>query len=344
VAVATLDVCAIAEDIANRPVSALPSFTASLWTTARLLSGTNDSPTENFAVTSMLTAVSDQRDMAGAQSKLIDAENRLEGRSPVIHPTVSLETWSDPILAILTGVRTALAVVVVWAIWFVTAWPSGPVAIIVAANVCSIIASMEQPARISLALAATILVATVPVFFTVFYLLPLASDFVGMALALAPLLLICGFVMAQPKIGAMGQLAAVYFTVGSNIDNVMTYNTVQFFNTSLAILLGIGVALVLFAIIFPETPSQALHLLRRQLCLRLSRFAAARESRLSSFAYALCDQAANVIARVKDESPATQQCYAMTMAALATAYSIDRLKRTLSGKKIDKNKKDERKK
>jgi uncharacterized membrane protein YccC len=331
VALAALNVCAIADDIASRSVSALPPSAAGLWITARLLSNTDESPTENFVVTSTLTSVSDQRDMVDAQSKLADAENRLEGKSRVIRPTVSLETWSDPIPAILTGIRSALAVVVVWAIWFVTAWPSAPVAIIVAANVCSLIASMEQPVRISVALAATILVATVPIFFTVFYLLPLASDFVGMAFALAPLMLMCGFVMAQPKIGAMGQLTAVYFTVGSNIDNVMTYNTVQFFNTSLAILLGIGVALVLFAIIFPETPSQALYLLRRQLRLRLSRFSAARESRLSSFAYALCDQAANTFARIKDESPATQQCYAMTMAALATAYSIDRMKRTLNG-------------
>ena len=46
---------------------------------------------------------------------------------------------------------------------------------------------MEQPVTISLALAATILVATVPVFVTVFYLLPLASDFISMAIALAPL-------------------------------------------------------------------------------------------------------------------------------------------------------------
>ena len=331
VAVAALNVCAIAEDIASRSVSGLPPPAAGLWITARLLSNTNDSPTENFVVTSTLTSVSDQRDMLDAEAKLTDAANRLEGKSRVIHPTMLLETWSDPILAILTGIRSALAVVVVWAIWFVTAWPSGPVAIIVAANVSSLIASMEQPVRISLALAATILVATVPIFFTVFYLLPLASDFVGMAFALAPLMLMCGFVMAQPKIGAMGQLTAVYFTVGSNIDNVMTYDTVQFFNTSLAILLGIGVALVLFAIIFPETPSQALRLLRRQLRLRLSRFSAARESRLLSFAYSLCDQAANTFARVKDESSATKQCYAMTMAALATAHSIDRLKQTLNG-------------
>jgi uncharacterized membrane protein YccC len=173
-------------------------------------------------------------------------------------------------------------------------------------------------------------VATVPVFVTVFYLLPLASDFVGMAFALAPLMLMCGFVMAQPKIGAMGQLTVVYFTVGSNIDNVMNYDTVAFFNTSLAILFGIGVALVFFATIFPETPSQALRLLRRQLRLRLSRFSAARESPLPSFAYALCDQAASTFTRVKDESSATQQCYAMTMAALTTACSIDNMKQALS--------------
>jgi uncharacterized membrane protein YccC len=331
VAAAALNVCAIAEDVASRSVSALPSFATSLWITARLLSNTNDSPAENFAVTSTLVSVSDQRDMFDVKAKLADAENGLEGKSRVIHPTVPLETWFDPILAILTGVRTALAVGVVSAVWFATAWSSGPVAIIVAANVCSLIAAMEQPVKISLALAATILVATVPVFVTVFYLLPLASDFVGMAFALAPLMLTCGFVMAQPKIGAMGQLTAVYFTVGSNIDNVMTYDTVQFLNTSLAILFGIGVALVLFAIIFPETPSQALRLLRRQLRLRLSRFSAARESPLSSFAYALCDQAANTFVRVKDEASATRQCYAMTMAALVTARSIDRLKRTLSG-------------
>jgi hypothetical protein len=127
----------------------------------------------------------------------------------------------------------------------------------------------------------------------------------------------------------MGQLTAVYFTVGSNINNVMNYDTVAFFNTALAILFGIGVALVIFAAIFSETPSQALRFLRKQLRFRLSRFSLARESSLSSFSYALCDQAASTFARVKDESPATQQCYAMTMAALTVARAVDSLRRAL---------------
>jgi uncharacterized membrane protein YccC len=324
--VAALSICAIADDVTGRSFSAPYS--------SRIkpipLSKTNDSPAENAAVTSALMSISDQRDIFDAEARLTEAEGRLEGKSDRTYPTGPLETWSDPIPAILTGVRTALAVVVTWAIWFVTAWPSGPTAIVVAVVVCSLIASIEQPVKISFALAATILVATVPVFVTVFYLMPLASDFVSMACAIAPLLLVCGFIIAQPKIGSLGLLTIVYFDVGSNIDNVMDYDTNQFFNTSLAVLFGIGVALVLFATVFPETPSQALRLLRKQLRYRLGRFSTDRQSTLSSFAYALCDQLATTFTRVKDEPSTARECYAMAMAAMSMGRAIDRLKRTLN--------------
>jgi uncharacterized membrane protein YccC len=328
--IAALSVCAIAEDVTGRSFSAPHSSIVSPWITPMLLSKTNDSPAENAAVTSALMSISDQRDIFDAEARLTEAEGRLEGKSDRTYPTGPLETWSDPIPAILTGARTALAVVVTWAIWFVTAWPSGPTAIVVAVVVCSLIASMEQPVTISFALAATILVATVPVFVTVFYLLPLASDFVSMAFAIAPLLLVCGFIIAQPKIGSLGLLTVVYFDVGSNIDNVMDYDTIQFFNTSLAVLFGIGVALALFATVFPETPSQALRLLRKQLRFRLSRFSADCQITLSSFAYALCDQLATAFTRVKDEPSIARECYAMAMTALSTGYAVDRLKRTLN--------------
>ena len=132
-----------------------------------LLSKINDSPAKNAAVISALMSISDQRDIFDAEARITEAEGRLGGKLDRVYPTGPLETWSDPIPAILTGVRTALAVVVTWATWFVTAWPSGPTAIVVAVVVCSLIASTEQPVTISFAFAATILVATVPVFVTV---------------------------------------------------------------------------------------------------------------------------------------------------------------------------------
>jgi uncharacterized membrane protein YccC len=330
VTVAALTLCALAEDITSRSASTPHSSVAFPWIRPGLLSKTNDSPAENAAVTSALMSISDQRNMFDAEADLTEAEGRLENKSCGTFPSMPLQTWSDPIPAILTGVRTALAVVVTSATWFVTAWPSGPTAIIVAVVICSLIASMEQPVTISFGLAATILVATVPVFVTVFYLLPLATDFVSMAFAMAPLMLMCGFIIAQPKIGPLGLLTVVYFDVGSNIDNVMHYDTIQFFNTSLAVLFGIGVALVLFATIFPETPSQALRLLRKQLRFRLSRFCADRESTLSLFAYSLCDQLATTFTRVKDEPSTARQCYALAMTALSMGYATDRLKTTLN--------------
>ena len=84
-----------------------------------------------------------------------------------------------------------------------TAWIV--LAIVVVAVLCSLLASLEQPDKISMAAAATVLIAAVPVFATQFYLMPLAVDFPSMAVALAPLLLACGFIMAQPRIGALGR-------------------------------------------------------------------------------------------------------------------------------------------
>jgi uncharacterized membrane protein YccC len=328
VTAAALILCATAEDITGRSAS-LEQSSVTNWEMPALLSNTNDLPAENAAVNSTLISISDQCHIFDAEAELTKAEDGLRGNSHGTLPSGPFETWSDPISAVLTGVRTALAVIVTWATWVITAWPSGPTAIIVAVVVCSLIASMEQPVTISLALAVTILVATVPVFVTVFYLLPLASDFVSMAFALAPLLLMCGFIIAQPKIGPTGLLTVVYFEVGSNIDNVMHYDTVQFFNTSLAVLFGIGVALVLFATIFPETPSQALRLLRKQLRFRLGRFSTDRQTTLSSFAYALCDQLATTFTRVKDEPSTARECYAVATAALSMGHAIDRLKGTL---------------
>src|SRR5258705_1474212 len=176
-------------------------------------------------------------------------------------PKIACALWSDPVPAVLIGIRSALAVGITCAFWFATAWPDGPIAFIIAAVVCSLLASLEQPDKISMALAATVLVAAVPVFATQFYL---------MAVALAPLMLTCGFIMAQPRIGPLGLLSTVYFAFASNIDNVMTYDAAAFLNSSLAILFGIAVAVVLFATFFPETPASAARRFRRQLVFHLS--------------------------------------------------------------------------
>jgi uncharacterized membrane protein YccC len=254
-------------------------------------------------------------------------------RKELPEPNVACRLWSDPVPAILTGIRSALAVVITSAFWFATAWPTGLTAVVVAANVSSLLAALEQPDKISMAAAGTVLIAAVPVFATQFYLLPLAVDFPSMAVALAPLMLTCGFIMAQPRIGALGLLSAVYFTFASSIDNVMTYDAVAFLNSSLAILVGIAVAVVLFATFFPETPAHAGRRFLRQLSVHLSDLTNARSCApaLPCYQRALFEQLGTTLARVKDEPKVAHECLTSAVAALSAAQAIGRLKSSLDG-------------
>jgi uncharacterized membrane protein YccC len=154
-----------------------------------------------------------------------------------------------------------------------------------------------------------------------------------MAVALAPLMLTCGFIMAQPRIGPLGLLSAVYFAFASNIDNVMTYDAAAFLNSSLAILVGIAVAVVLFATVFPETPAYAARRFRRQLLVHLSYLTSTYpcDPALRCYQRALFEQLGTTLARLKDEPKVAQECLTSALAALSAAQAIGRLKSSLNG-------------
>jgi uncharacterized membrane protein YccC len=246
----------------------------------------------------------------------------------LLEPATTGRLWSDPVPAALIGIRAALAVLITSAFWFATAWPNGAAATVVAAVACTLLASGERPDKITMAAAATVLIAAVPVFVTQFYLLPLAVDFPSMAVALAPLALTCAFIIAQPRIGPLGLLSAVYFAFTSSIDNVMTYDAAGFLNMSFAILLGITVAVVLFATFFPETPAFASRRFRRQLFGHLGDIISAKPytAALRRYQIALCEQLGTTLTRVKDEPKMAAACFANAATGLSAAYAINRLR------------------
>jgi uncharacterized membrane protein YccC len=285
-------------------------------------------PQRDPEVISALLRAADVQAIAHARARLSEAERELDSGKKVSRNTTAV-LWSDPVAAILTGFRSALAVAITAAFWFITAWPTGPIAVIVAGVVCTLIAPMQQPQKITLALGATILFAAIPVFVTQICLLPYASDFISMAAVLVPLLLTCGFVIAQPGIGPLGLLSAVYLAVASHIDNnnnAQSYDALAFFNTSLAILLGIGVALVLFTSFFPETPQWVSRRLFRQLRARLRRLATGKNPPVPEFEFALCEQLASTLANIQDEPTLARDSLLGGAIALSSGRAIERLR------------------
>ena len=321
---ATVGLYAAAEQAAARP----RPYRGDSGTQDSSIAGNHQSPQGYLEILSGLLGAADVQAIARARARLSEAKAALDNGKQVSRNT-SAVLRSDPAAAVLTGFRSALAVVITAAFWFVTAWPTGPIAVIVAGVVCTLIAPMQQPQKITLALGATILFAAIPVFVTQICLLPYASDFISMAVVLAPLLLTCGFVMAQPGIGPLGLLSAVYLAVASHIDNnqnAQSYDALAFFNTSLAILLGIGVALVLFASFFPETPQWVSRRLFRQLRARLRRLATGKNPPVPKFEFALCEQLASTLANVQDEPTLARDCLLGGAIALSSGRAIERLR------------------
>jgi uncharacterized membrane protein YccC len=328
---AAVELCATAEVGASHRVGSLPQPGKNA-SSGTEISHTNESSTGEGPISALVRAA-DERDLWLARARLRECVAAFDRGEELPEPNIACRLWSDPVPAVLTGIRSALAVAITSAFWFATAWPDGPIAVIVAVVVCSLLASLEQPDKISMALAATVLIATVPIFATQFYLMPLAVDFPSMAVALAPLMLTCGFIMAQPQIGQLGLLSAVYFAFASNIDNVMTYDAAAFLNASLAILVGIAVAVVLFAIFFPETPAYADRRFRRQLFVHLSYLTSVCPCgpALRCYQLALFEQLGATLARVKDEPKLAHECLTSAIAALSAAQAIGRLKNSLNG-------------
>ncbi|MBV9530273.1 MAG: FUSC family protein, partial [Bradyrhizobium sp.] len=258
---AAVELCAVAEAAASRSsgsfLGAQKKSSAVPATSQPGVSAAADASTA-----SALIRAADERDVSLSRARLRASMAAFDRGAELPEPNIRCALWSDPLPAVLTGIRSALAVGIIAAFWFVTSWSTAPTAIVVAAVLCTLLAPMEQPDKLSIAAGVCILVAAIPVFATQFYLMPLAVDFLSMALTIAPLMLVCAFLMAQPRIGVFGLLGAVYFAYASNIDNVMTYDAAAFLNSSFAILVGVTVAGVMFAIFFPESPAGAVRRFR----------------------------------------------------------------------------------
>jgi uncharacterized membrane protein YccC len=330
-----VELCTVAEAAASHRIDSL-SHPEKITSLAVGLSHPSKSAIGDGPTISALIRAADQRELGLARARLRECMQALERRAELAEQSIAYRPWSDPVPAILIGIRSALAVGITSAFWFTTAWPNGPTAVLIAAVVCSLLASLEQPDKISIAAAATVLVAAVPAFATQFYLMPVAVDFPSMAVALAPLLLTCGFIMAHPRIGPLGLLSAVYFASASNISNVMTYDAAGFLNSSFAILVGIAVAVVLFATFFPETPAYAGRRFRRQLLVHLRDLTSAHPPApaLRCYQRALFEQLGATLVRVKDEPKIAHECLASALTALSAAQAIGRLKSSLDARSL----------
>jgi uncharacterized membrane protein YccC len=160
----------------------------------------------------------------------------------------------------VNAARVLVTIVAVELFWIVTVWPSGALAITFAAITVILLSPRDDQAYAAaigflLGTAATAVLAGI----IEFAVLPGTETFAGLAIAIGLVLVPLGALAAQSWHGPLFTIMAVNFIPLLSPENQMTYDTVQFYNSSLAIIVGVGVTAFAFRLLPPLSPALRAH-------------------------------------------------------------------------------------
>jgi uncharacterized membrane protein YccC len=198
----------------------------------------------------------------GAAKTLADLSHAINGVVLLNDPLGAFQ-WSgikrirvpDWLPALVNALRAFLTIGAVSLFWIVTAWPGGASAIIFAAVGTSLLALRGDlaPATAVNFLIGTIITAALAAIVK-FALLPQLETFLGFSIAIGLVLVPLGALLAQPWQTAVFLAGAYNFIPLLSPANEMTYDTIQFYNQSLAIIVGIAAAVLAFVLLPQVSP------------------------------------------------------------------------------------------
>ena len=145
-------------------------------------------------------------------------------------------------MALLSAVGVFLTVLITCGIWIATGWPDGAGAPMMAAVGCCFFAAQDDPAPSIVGFANSAIVGGIVAGIYLFGILPSATNFEMLALALAPGLLLCGVCMTQRRTAPIAMGAAVNGSAMIALQGSYTGDFAAFANSSIAVVTGMWVA------------------------------------------------------------------------------------------------------
>lgn len=166
-------------------------------------------------------------------------------------------------MALLSSVGAVLAVLVNCAFWIGTGWPDGASVPLMAAVVCSFFAAFDDPAPYIIGFGYSAILGAIGAAAYLFAILPLATNFEMLTLALAPWLIICGVYMNRPSTALVARLTAVNAATMIAIQNGAVGEFTPFANSTVAVLFGIWSSVVIIRLVRSVGAAWSAHRLER---------------------------------------------------------------------------------
>ena len=153
----------------------------------------------------------------------------------------------DHVGAAVSALAAFLATALCSAFWIATAWPDGATAAMMAAVGASMFASLDDPVRAIKNFTRNAIVSVGVAAIYLFAVLPQVDGFPVLVLALAPYFLIAGVLMSAPPTFAIGMPLAVNAAVLLGIEDRLNPDPAAYFNTGIAMITGLSLALAVIA-------------------------------------------------------------------------------------------------
>jgi uncharacterized membrane protein YccC len=169
-------------------------------------------------------------------------------------------TVSDPLPAVLNAARAFVTVGVLMLFWVVTAWPSGFFAVVFGSIAILLLTPRVDltPAQAASFAIGSALAAPSAAFIAFAVLPNLETFFPAFCLAIGLYYIPVGFAVGQPwspTLSAVGTVMAFVFMPMVAPTNEMSFNTIDFYNTALAIFTGCSTAALSFHLLPPLPPA-----------------------------------------------------------------------------------------
>jgi uncharacterized membrane protein YccC len=198
-----------------------------------------------------------------AAAALIGIRRALDGLKLLVDPAGDIHAprsaWlrvPDWLPSLVNATRAFVTIGLAELLWIATAWPNGAQTIAFAAIAVVLFSPRgDQAFAAAMTFTVGICLSAIVAAIVKFAVLPRVETFGGFSLVLGLILLPVGALATRPWHSAMFTAAAVYLMPLIAPANPMSYDTQQFYNSTLAIVSGLGAGVLAFRLLPPLSPA-----------------------------------------------------------------------------------------
>lgn len=164
-----------------------------------------------------------------------------------------------------TFLRAMVSVGATGAFWIATNWPSGGFAVIGAAVVCALSSTSPNTSKSAAQMAVGVALATVVGYIYTCFVYPSIEGFPLLCAVLTPVLTLGAFLSMRPTTAGYGAAFGLLFCLLAGPDNVVVYTPDLIINNGIAVVVGMLLSALVFAVIFPTQMPWRIEKIKRDL-------------------------------------------------------------------------------